>query len=103
MAWWRRFDNWFLALLMVSFFEHAALGIVRPMMSYRGLEIGLSPAFLGVVAAAFALVPLAVALPLGRLVDRGRVVPYVMAGTVAMIGAALVLVWARSVVALLIC
>ncbi|HWM06466.1 MAG TPA: MFS transporter [Actinophytocola sp.] len=104
MTWWRpRVDGWFLALLGASFFEHAVLGVVRPMMSYRGLEIGLSPAFLGVVAASFALVPLAVALPLGRLVDRNRVVPYALFGTIAMLAAALVLVWAKSVPALLIC
>jgi MFS family permease len=100
---WRRLDGWFVALLMATFFEHAVLGVVRPMMSYRGLEIGLSPAFLGVVGASFALVPLAVALPLGRLVDRGRVVPYALLGTVVMLGAALVLVWAMSVTALLVC
>ncbi len=47
--------------------------------------------------------PLAVALPLGRLVDRGRVVPYALLGTVVMLGAALVLVWAKSVTALLVC
>jgi MFS family permease len=103
MTRWRQFDNWFLALLMATFFEHAVLGVVRPMMSYRGLEIGLSPAFLGAVGASFALVPLAVALPLGRLIDRGRVVPYALFGTVIMLGSALALVWAMSVTALLIC
>jgi MFS family permease len=100
---WRRFEGWFASLLMATFFEHAVLGVVRPMMSYRGLEIGMSPAFLGAVGASFALVPLAVALPLGRLVDRGRMVPYALVGTVIMLGAALALVWAMSVTALLVC
>lgn len=43
---------------------------LRPALSYEILELGLDAAWLGVAATAFALPPLVLALPSGRIVDR---------------------------------
>lgn len=99
----RRVQPWFASLLAASVAQHAALGVLRPMLSYRALEIGVEPAFLGLVAAAFALVPLAVALPVGRLVDRGHETRYALLGTLGMLAGALGLIGNHSIPALVIC
>lgn len=49
---------------------HVAVNLMRPMVSYRVLELGVPPRYLGLVSAAFALVPLAVGITVGRRVDR---------------------------------
>lgn len=59
-----------LALLLHSGLVQAVTFVVRPATSYRALELGLSPAWLGALSAAFAVVPLMLALPAGQLVDR---------------------------------
>jgi MFS family permease len=60
-----------MAVLLV----HAALTqaltfVLRPTISYRALELDVAPAWLGVLAASFALVPLVLAVPSGQAVDR---------------------------------
>ncbi len=59
------------------FFAIAAMGtaqiavyVVRPMTSYRLLGLGFGAREVGLVAAAFALLPLFLAIPLGRYADR---------------------------------
>ena len=44
----------------------AAVYIARPITSYRLLALGAGPREVGFVAAAFALIPLFLAIPLGR-------------------------------------
>jgi len=49
-----------------------AVYIVRPTTSYRLLALGHGGTAVGIVAATFALVPLFIAIPLGRRADRER-------------------------------
>lgn len=44
--------------------------LLRPTASYRAVDLGVDASWLGLLAGAFALVPLAVALPAGGLADR---------------------------------
>lgn len=46
--------------------SQGALALVRPMTSYRLLDLGYAPALIGWVSALFALAPLVLALPAGR-------------------------------------
>lgn len=48
----------------------AAVYVARPVTSYRLLAVGAGVRDVGLVAAAFALVPLFLAIPLGRAADR---------------------------------
>ena len=47
-----------------------AVYLIRPTTSYRLLGLGYGPSIVGIVAAAFALIPLFVAIPLGRRADQ---------------------------------
>jgi MFS family permease len=48
---------------------HASYGVVRPMVSYRALDMGAGSAVLGALAAAFAVLPLLLAFFVGRRAD----------------------------------
>jgi MFS family permease len=43
---------------------------VRPAVAYAALDAGVTPALLGVLSASYAIAPLILALPVGRVVDR---------------------------------
>src|SRR5262245_12540472 len=66
--------NWRLlsALLAHSIITHICLGIVRVATSYRTVELGLPVVWLGVISAAFAILPMFMAVGLGRFIDRGN-------------------------------
>ena len=48
------------------------VGMVRVTTSYRTLELGLPPAWLGVISAGFAILPIFLAVKIGRYIDRGH-------------------------------
>jgi predicted MFS family arabinose efflux permease len=49
---------------------HASYSVVRPMVSYRALDLGAGRAQIGALAAAFAVLPLGLAFVVGRRADR---------------------------------
>ena len=51
---------------------HAVVAVVRVTVSYRTIELGLPPAWLGVISAGFAVLPIFLALRIGRYIDRGH-------------------------------
>jgi MFS family permease len=69
-SWIRRPDPWFVRLLAVVLCVHVAVNLIRPMVSYRVLELGVPARYLGLVSASFALLPLAVGILVGRRIDR---------------------------------
>ncbi len=80
-----------LALLLVHAVVVQAISYgVRPAISYEILHLGLGPAWLGVATAAFALPPLLLALPAGRIVDRVGERGMLIAGGVSLAAAAAV-------------
>jgi MFS family permease len=60
------------ALLAHSIVTHTCLGIVRVATSYRTVELDLPVVWLGVISAAFAMLPMFLAVGLGRFIDRGN-------------------------------
>jgi len=64
--------RWLVSVLLGVVLTQASLYLARPVTSYRALALGADPRAIGLIAAAFALVPLVVALPLGRASDRWR-------------------------------
>jgi MFS family permease len=59
-------------LLVSSFLIQMVTALVRVTISYRAVELGLSIIWLGFIAAAFAIFPILIALPVGRFIDRGH-------------------------------
>ena len=63
--------------LLVPFLFHSALfqivtALTRVTVSYRAIELDLPVAWYGAISSGYALLPIFVALPLGRWIDRGR-------------------------------
>ncbi|MGH3640691.1 MAG: MFS transporter [Mycobacterium sp.] len=63
---------------------------LRPAISYAILDLGHGPAWLGVATAAFAVPPLLLAVPAGRLVDRVGERSSLVLGALAFVGAGLI-------------
>src|SRR6266542_699198 len=76
-----------------------AVYLVRPATSYRLLGLGAGATAVGLVAAAFALLPLFLAIPLGRRADRHGG-PLLAAGCAVQLAGCLLLAAARSPVTL---
>jgi MFS family permease len=69
--------------------NQASVNLLRPVVSYKALALGIEPASLGALAAIYALAPLAITIRIGRLVDRHGELPFILGGTTAMAVAAL--------------
>ena len=65
-------QGWLARVLAGVVVTQAALYLARPVTSYRALALGADARAVGLITAAFALVPLVVAVPLGRASDRWR-------------------------------
>ncbi len=52
--------------------EQTVVSIVRITTTYRAVELGLSVVWLGVISAAIAILPLILAVKVGRYIDRGN-------------------------------
>ena len=61
-----------LPLLVSTMLVQVVTAIIRITTSYRAVELGLSLVWLGIIAAAFALVPILIAVRTGRFIDRGN-------------------------------
>jgi MFS family permease len=64
--------GWLTRVLAGVALTQAALFLARPVTSYRALALGADARAVGLITAAFALVPLVVAVPLGRASDHWR-------------------------------
>jgi MFS family permease len=95
--------RWFLGLLVVATLLQAATAVVRPMASYRALEIGMPASSLGIVAAAFAVAPVVLALSIGRRIDRHGEFPFLAASTVGLAIAAVLVSVVAEPIALIVC
>ena len=90
-------------LLSTSVIIQTVYAIVRVTTSYRAIELNLPVVWIGIISAVFAIFPMLLAVPLGRMLDRGR------DAQVAWLGSGLLVLacagfcfWASSVVALLV-
>jgi MFS family permease len=75
--------------------SQVAVYIARPITSYRLLGLGAGAREVGFVTAAFALLPLFLAIPLGRSADRRRA-PLVTVGCAIQVVACMLLAWAQT-------
>ncbi|QCX75528.1 Major Facilitator Superfamily protein [Streptomyces sp. YIM 121038] len=83
----RRGDRGWLLRLVISFScAQAAVSMARPAVSYRALALGADERAVGVIAGVYALLPLFVAVPLGRRTDHGRCAPLLLLGVALIAG-----------------
>jgi MFS family permease len=64
-----------LPLMTTAVLEQTVVNIVRVTTTYRAVELGLSVVWLGVISAAIAILPLILAVSVGRFIDRGHLLP----------------------------
>ena len=60
------------AILTTAFIEQTVVSIVRITTSYRAVELGLSVVWLGIITAAYAILPIIIGVSVGRFIDRGH-------------------------------
>ena len=89
--------RWLRPLLFSSTITQGVIYILRPMITYRALELEASPATIGAIAAVYALLPVLLALFFGRLVGRVGEGRFLIAGTFAMALASLALIFSESI------
>jgi MFS family permease len=80
-----RVPGWLGRILVALVLTQAAMFLARPVTSYRALALGADERVIGLITACFAVVPLVVAVPLGRVADRRRPVAMLGAGVVILI------------------
>jgi MFS family permease len=80
--------HWFAFLLLHTILLQTITFVLRPMTSYRAIELGAPVFWLGALSAGFALVPLMVAIPSGRATDRRGERPIMLAGALLIVVAA---------------
>lgn len=91
--------HWFAFLLLHTILLQTITFVLRPMTSYRAIELGAPVFWLGALSAGFALVPLMVAIPSGRATDRRGERPIMLAGALLIVGAASCFVLFRDSIA----
>jgi MFS family permease len=79
-----RMPKWIAILLISSSSTLASISLIRPMITYRALEIGATPAQIGVLGAVYALFPIVLALFLGKNVGRFGEAKYIVFGASTM-------------------
>jgi MFS family permease len=77
--------GWLGRILVVLVLTQAAMFLARPVTSYRALALGADERLIGLITASFAVVPLLVAVPLGRVADRRRPVGMLVGGVVVLV------------------
>lgn len=96
----RYIEGWFIRTLLAGLAQGTALFALRPLVAYRALELGASPAQVGLIAGAYAVLSLICSLPAGRLVDRYGEPPMLLSGTGLVAIASISLLWADSLITL---
>ncbi|QVQ52190.1 MFS transporter [Spiractinospora alimapuensis] len=79
--------GWLWPLLTSVIFTHTALNLARPLISYRTIAVGGDAVAVGLITAAYALLPLLIAVPVGRMTDRARSTTWIIAFGGATLGA----------------
>jgi len=93
---------WARPLLLSSTLTQATIYVLRPMITYRAIELHASTTQIGVVAALYALFPVLLALQFGSLVGKIGEGKFIIAGTLSMAATGLALVFANSIFTLAI-
>lgn len=92
----------FPSILAHSFFLQAAVFVVRPATSYKALELGVDPGLLGLVIASFSILPVFLAVGIGRATDKGKERWVLLAGAGLMLVSGFGLLFAANSLATLL-
>jgi MFS family permease len=92
--------GWARKLFLSSAITQGAIYVIRPMITYRALELDASPVTIGYIAAVYALFPVLLALTFGKYVGQVGEGRFVIIGTFFIGVSATLLLFAHSIVLL---
>jgi MFS family permease len=93
---------WARPLLLSSTLTQATIYVLRPMITYRAIELDANTLQIGVVAALYALFPVLLALQFGSWVGKIGEGKFIIAGTASMALTGVALIFANSIFTLAI-
>ena len=93
---------WAKPLLLSSTLTQASIYVLRPMITYRAIELHASTFQIGIVAALYALFPVLLALQFGSWVGKVGEGRFIIAGTLTMALTAVALIYSNSIATLAI-
>jgi MFS family permease len=88
--------HWFPRLLLITFVFQTSIYAIRPMVSYRAIDLGAGVLMIGVVASSYAALSLLAAVTVGRWVDRWGEARFIGGGVVLIASTSLGLIWIES-------
>jgi MFS family permease len=91
---------WAKPLLLSSTLTQATIYVLRPMITYRAIELDGNSAQIGLIAALYALFPVLLALQFGSWVGKLGEAKFILYGTLAMLLTSAALIFANSLAAL---
>jgi MFS family permease len=95
-------SRWLPLVLLNSLLIQAGIYVVRPIITYKSVELGADAALVGLIGATFALAPLVFAIQVGRFVDRGRAGLTMMLGSVILVLTTVALLFINSIALLML-
>lgn len=93
-------QRWLWALLINVALAQASIYVMRPMITYRALENGATGYQIGLIASIYALVPLVIAVQMGRWVGRIGEVPLLFAGCISFIALGIAFAFLNNIIAI---
>jgi len=95
-------SRWLAFVLINSLLIQGGIYVVRPIVTYKALELGADAALVGIIGATFALAPLIFAIRIGQFVDKGRAGIALTAGSVILALTTLALLFIDSIPLLMV-
>lgn len=92
--------SWSVRAILLALLTVAPVQAVRPMVSYRALELGASTLELGLLAGAYAMLSVLTAIPIGRWIDRTRPTPFLIASSLGVTASSLLFTRSDSLLTL---
>ena len=90
-------SRWLPLVLLNSLLIQAGIYVVRPIITYKSVDLGADAALVGLIGATFALAPLILAIQVGRFVDKGRAGLAMMLGSLLLVLTTFALLFINSI------
>jgi len=74
--------QWLPLVVFNTLMVQGGIYVVRPIISYKALELGADAALVGIIGATFALAPLIFAIRIGQSVDKGKAGLALLSGSI---------------------
>jgi MFS family permease len=95
-------SRWLPLVLFNSLLIQGGIYVVRPIITYKSVELGADAALVGLIGATFALAPLVFAIQIGRFVDRGRAGLSLLLGSIVLVLTTVALLFINSIALLMV-